>query len=235
MSNGQRPARTAQDVAQLEADNEYLHNENERLTRELAIVTSDRSRLQVENALLEGKGRDALLKLTRMETIIRVHSSGLVASLQEIAQERVTERAVRRQVQEDQITGETGPAPTFLSRGTDRTRPREEVVGAVEATGGQQYDQVAAPARAPVQPEARRESDQDREDRLRGAAERIRPMPPPFRPARIDPALADRDARLPPHVDYGDQRPVIHPTLQEQDDDNLRRLAGDMDGGTRAR
>lgn len=223
MSNGQRPARTAQDVAQLEADNEYLHNENERLTRELAIVTSDRSRLQVENALLEGKGRDALLKLTRMETIIRVHSSGLVASLQEIAQERVTERAVRRQVQEDQITGETGPAPTFLSRGTDRTRPREEVVGAVDSEA----------ARAPVQPEARREADQDREDRLRGAAERIRPMPPTFRPARIDPGLADRDSRLPPHVDYGDERPVIQPTRQEQDEDNLRRLAGNMEGGRR--
>lgn len=201
-SNGQRPARTAQDVAQLEADNEYLHNENERISRELAVVTADRARLQVEFAMLESKSRENLLRATRMETIVRVHSAGLVSALNEITQERVTERAVRRQVQEQQMEEETGPAPTFLARRPpaqipsprdDADSTRSEVL---EAGAGRNDDQTAAPERPPVQPETRRESDQDREDRLRGAAERVaRPMIP--RTPRIDHTLADRDPRMP--------------------------------------
>lgn len=207
-SNGQRPARTALDVAQLEADNEYLHNENERINRELAIVSADRSRLQIENALLEGKARENLLKATRMETIVRVHSSGLVQALTEITQERTTERAVRRQVQEQQLEEETGAAPSFLTRGTDRTRPRDHDAGFQtdghatlnrddEGERGDERPALPAPVRDEVQPEARRESDQDREDRLRGAAERLAGNRMPPRTPRIDTTLADRDSRMP--------------------------------------
>lgn len=215
MSNGQRPARTAQDVAQLEADNEYLHGENERLARELAVITSDRSRLQIENAMLEGRSRENLLRATRMETIVRVHSSGLVAALTEITQERTVERSVRRQVQEEQLAEETGPAPRFLRRDV------------VETEAGDQRDQAAPAARPQVQPEARRESDEDRSDRLRGAAERLaRPVAPvAMRPGRIDHTLADRDDRL-PRTNY--------PGHEEyQETESLRELAGGMTDKTR--
>lgn len=190
MANGQRTPRTAADVAQLESDNEFYQNENIRLERELAVVTADRARLQIENALLSTKIMDATKKVTRMETIVRVHSAGLVAALTEITSERVTERAVRRQVQEEQLTEETGPAPSFL-----RTPENSRVV--VEPATRDERDQVAASERPPVQPETRRESDQDREDRLRGAAERLaqRRMPPGT--PRIDTTLADRDSRMP--------------------------------------
>lgn len=241
MSNGQRPARTAQDVAQLEADNEYLRNENERQGRELAVVTADRQRLLIENAMLDAKGREHLLRATRIETIVNVHSSGLVAALQEIKQERATERAVRRQVQEDQLTEETGPAPTFL-----RTRDNSQLETRFESEvaqdeGGDHYDQAAAEPGVRVQPEARRESDEDREDRLRGAAERIapRPMIPSaplsMRPGRVDLTLAARDPRIPAMGDYPAD-PVVHPTRmsqQQEDDANLRRLAGQIEQRTR--
>jgi hypothetical protein len=208
VSNGSRNARTAADVAQLESDNEYLMGENERLSRELAVVTADRSRLQVENAMLEGRARENLVKATRMETIVRQVSAGLVSALQEITQERTVERTVRRQVQESQLEEETGPAPSFL---------RRDIVGA--QAGGERSQ--TAPASGPqVQSEARRESDQDREDRLRGAAERVSRPPnyPPRRMGQIDPSLADKDSRL----------PVNQMPPRDLDAEELANLGGEM-------
>jgi hypothetical protein len=170
MANGQRPARTAQDVAQLEADNEYLYGELERVQRELALVTADRSRLQIENAMLEGKSRENLLRATRMETIINVHSAGLVAAMKEFAQERVTERAVRRHIQEQQLEEETGAAPTFLRRpAIEQASPENTVT-------------------EPRTPDTRE---------LNRAAELVARPALPVKQGRIDPTLADRDPRMP--------------------------------------
>jgi hypothetical protein len=199
-SNGNgRQARTANDVAQLESDYEYLYNENIRLERELAVITADRTRLQVENALLEGKSMQNLVKATRMETIVRNVSAGLVQALQALNDERSIERTVKRQVQEQQLEDETGPAPAFLRQ-------------------------------PPPPPLVRTESDEDRVDRLRGAAERLARSPVPVattRPGQIDHTIAAHDSRL-PRMDYG--RDVID---EEADRANLAGLAGNMETQTK--
>lgn len=107
--------RTAADVAQMESDLEYLRGEVERLTRDLAVVTADRTRLQVENAMLAGRANENLVKATRMETIVRQISSGLVDALKTIDREREVQREVRRQVQEEHLAG-SEPPPQFLQR-----------------------------------------------------------------------------------------------------------------------
>jgi hypothetical protein len=121
MANHQR---TAADVAQLESDNEHYRNENERLERDLAIVTADRNRLQVENAMIAGNARENLIKATRMETIVRQVSAGLVSALNELTQERKVQGEMRRQVQVEQMEEETGAPPAFLrqQRSGDPTR-----------------------------------------------------------------------------------------------------------------
>lgn len=214
VANGSRNARTAADVAQLESDNEYLSSENERLVRELAVITADRSRLQVENAMLDGRARENLIKATRMETIVRQVSAGLVSALQEITQERTVERSVRRRVQEDQLAKETGAAPSFLQDQDQASSRSGDEVGRAEVQ--------ASPKIAPTVPAfLRPESEQDRADRLRGAAERVsRPLPPPpRRMGQIDPSLADKDSRLPMN-----QMPP-----RDLDEEELAKLAGNLD------
>lgn len=203
MSNGQRPARTAQDVAQLEADNEFYHGEVERLTRELAVIAADRSRLQVENAMLAGNSRDNLVKATRMETIVRQVSAGLVTALQEITQERRVQTEMRRQVQEEQLTEETGAAPSFLRRA-----PEQRSQGEAPSGPGQEVARPVAQASAQV----------DRTREVARAAEMIAPPNRP-NPARIDPTLADKDSRLPGPPQYG----------QRTDTEDLEHLAGNIE------
>lgn len=120
--------RTAADVAQLESDNEYLNSEVERLTRDIAVVTADRNRLQVENAMLQGRSSEMLVKATRMETIIRGVSAGLVDALGTMDRERNVQRQVRRQEQEEQLTGGE-PPPQFLRRdlGQETARAAENL------------------------------------------------------------------------------------------------------------
>lgn len=145
-NNGHRTTRTAADVAQLESDNEYLHGEVERLNRELAIVTADRNRLQVENAMVSGTSRENLVKATRMETIIRQVSSGLVDALATISREREVAREVRKQVQEERLQGDE-PPPAFLAQHAEpaNERPRRDL-----ATEVRRAAEVVAPPRPPV-------------------------------------------------------------------------------------
>lgn len=128
MSNG---SRTAEDVAVMENELHYLRNELDAARRDLAVVTSEKSRLQIENALLAGKAQENLVKATRMETIMRSVSAGLLAGLNEMQQERDMARAVRRAVQESTLERETGAAPSFLR---DRTVPLTRDVAVEETT-----------------------------------------------------------------------------------------------------
>jgi hypothetical protein len=129
MANGQR---TANEVAQLETEVEILRNENEQLHRQLAIVSADRSRLQIENAMLAGQSRDNLVKATTMETIIRQVAAGMVESLNVMTRERAVERAMKQRGQE-QVTEEQAPDERrSLQRDEDdqdqtAPRPRNEM------------------------------------------------------------------------------------------------------------
>lgn len=212
--------RTAEDVANMESEIHDLRALVDDYKTKFTQADTERKMLKVEVVILQRKADERLERMTKVESMMTHLASGLHAGLKEMREERDIERAVRRQSQESQLVEETGPAPTFL-----RTPENSRLV-----ISGQESDNQHPPAA----PEVRaRESDQDREDRLRGAAERIRPMPPPFRPGRVDTSLAAHDMRLPPHVDYSDGRPVVNPTRQEHDDENLLRLAGNMDQRTR--
>lgn len=173
--------RTAADVAQLESDLEHYRTENERLERELAVVTADRNRLQVENAMVGGSARENLVKATRMETIVRQVSAGLVAALQEITQERRVQTEVRRQVQENHMAEETGEPPAFLQRSTPIPAPRQSPDRTREVARA--AEMIAPPSR-PV-PARIDHSLADRDSRL--------PGPPQYGEAELD---ADELAKL---------------------------------------
>lgn len=159
------------------------------------VADTERKTLKIEVALLQKKCDERLERMTKVESMMTHLASGLHAGLKEMREERDIERAVRRQSQEEQLEKETGAAPSFL---------RTPVNSRVEVVHAEDRDQHVASdpiERAPVQPAARRESDEDREDRLRGAAERLaqRRVPPPQPPGtpNIDTTLADRDPRMP--------------------------------------
>lgn len=206
-------ARTAQDVANMESELDELRGMVAELQHLLTVSDTERKSLQVQNVLLQRQALDNHEKAVRMETIMSQVSSGLVAGLKEMKEEREVARAVRRQVQEHNLEVGRTAAPEFLRAGARTPDNSRVVLDSVDPS---------------VQPEARREPDQDREDRLRGAAERVAPpLTPRPRPGQanyFDPTLADRDNRIPRNV---------HGGLVENDDDNLLRLAGNMDQRTR--
>jgi hypothetical protein len=118
MASGTYRARTAEDVAQMETDIAYLREENQRLVHEVAVLQAERSRLQVENTMLQGRSMENMRKATRVEAILDNICHGLVASLKEIREERQIDREVRRQAQVEVMERDTGQPPEFLRQPT---------------------------------------------------------------------------------------------------------------------
>lgn len=230
--------RTAEDVADMETELYHLRRDLAEAQRELTVCTTERTSLKIEVALLTQKADDRLTKLTRIETMVTGLASSLFAQLKEIREERELAQAVRRQAQENalEVGSTNSPAPEFLQQrraplneeerdtGRVRTRPRE-ISPRDDVDAAEQLRRSTA-----EEDHAFEREEQDKRDRLRGAAERIamappavRPSPPLGRPSHrpIDHTLAERDSRLPKY-DYEPQRP---PTAEQQDVDNLRQLS----------
>jgi len=170
--------RTASDVAQLETDLAYFRDQCEKLSRDLAIMTGERNRLQVENTLLQSSSAENHRKASRVEGILDNLCHGLVHSLKEIREERALKIEMRRQVHEEVAPIENRIVP----------QPR------IEPPPAPEIDHEAEALR--------------RAEQLRGAAERVAMTPAPLRLAvdplrgRVNENLADLDSRL-PRVDIG--------------------------------
>lgn len=170
--------RTAQDVANMEAALFDVRLELEDTKRLLTIANTEKNELRVQVALLQRKADENLEKAVQMETIMTQVSSGLVAGLNKMKEERAMKVAVRRQVQEHvlEVGSTAAPAPAFLQREEPQAHPRD--------------------------------LDQARAEQLRGAAEHVAQPPPPRAPAGhkpFDPDLADRDDRI-PRINYEPRR-----------------------------
>lgn len=209
-------SRTAEDVADMEQELLELRVQLDSATRSLDLMTQERNRLQVENALLDGKVRDNLVKATRIETVLSQVAHLLVTSLKEIQTERETARVARRQEQEDRIIRDEPPPPAFLR--ADKGLERE-----ASAYRGDRDEEPPAPRQPRSIGMTEAEGQRARAEQLRGAAERIAsrlPPPPPRRPGQMNPDLAGRDPRLP-------QNDFQNP--QQQDEDQLRGMHERLD------
>lgn len=130
--------RTAEDVRMMEDELRELRSIAETQDRRLAIADNEVARLKVENVLLQRKADDSLEKAIKIETIMMQTASGLMAGLKEMKEERELARTLRRQVQEDQMTEDTGQPPAFLRDPNPAHRPptpeeREVLVNRREA------------------------------------------------------------------------------------------------------
>lgn len=192
--------RTADDVAQMEQELVELRMRLDTTSRQLDLVTQDRNRLQIENALLDGKAREMLIKATRVEGLLQNVAHMIVAGIQDFKNEREQLRAVRRHEQETQIAEENrqDPPPAFLRQ--------QRSIGMTEEEG-----QIA------------------RAEQLRGAAERIadrhdvlprRPAAVPMPPVVPSVSRASQDARM-PSLEFR--------TPEDDDRDNLRDIATSME------
>jgi hypothetical protein len=168
--------RTADDVADMEQELHELRVRLEHTARNLEIVSAECNRLKVENALMDAKSRDYLVKATRAEQLMTGVATMIVSGIREFKEEREQARAVRRQEQTVALEAdnEEDPPPGFLRR----ARPPEPPPQA----------QVPEPyGRAPIAAPAPGAS-------LARAAEQIAPLP---RAGRINLALAAADPRMP--------------------------------------
>lgn len=139
----QQRQRTAEDVAQMETDIAWFREENDRLSRELAVATAEKTRLQVENLMLQGSSAENARKCNRVEGILDNICNGLVTSLREIREERQISREVRRQTQEIVLTREGGDArPKFL----EKAEPEEELARTEQLRGAAEH--IAPPVLA---------------------------------------------------------------------------------------
>lgn len=206
--------RTAADVAQMETDLAYFRDQNEKLSREVHILTGEKNRLQVENTLLQASSMENHRKASRVEAILDNVCNGLVMSLKGLREERALAVEMRKQVREEVAPIENRVVP----------KPRLEPPPAPPEI---EYEEPPAPR--DLDQEAR-----DRADRLRGAAEHVAPrLPvnprmPPARPAtaRIDETLANRDPRMPKMVDVGTGDLLMgRPTVHEEPEGELAALA----------
>lgn len=165
---------TANEVASMADELVYLRHELETAYRNLAVVTSDRDRLRIENAMLQSQRRDAQDRATRVETILSQTAMSLVAGLKEIHADRDAARMQRREVQRETLEEETreDPPPEFLRRPvTDRYVVHGAQTGRTPA-------QSPAPSNPPRTPPT--------------VAEMTRTLG-----GRVNTALAARDSRLP--------------------------------------
>jgi hypothetical protein len=204
--------RTADDVADMEQELQELRLQLDHATRSLDFVTAERNRLQVENALLDGKSREMLIKATRVETLLQNTAHLIVSGIKEFKEQREQLRTARRHEQEALLEDENrqDPPPAFLTH-----------TGRVPA-------EMPAPSNPPRAQRSIGMTEQEgqhlRGEALRGAAERIaeqRPVPP-VPPGRVNTAIAQTDSRLP----QNEWR-----TAEQQDADNLLDISEQMERG----
>lgn len=210
--------RTASDVAQLETDLAYFRDQCEKLSRDLAIMTGERNRLQVENTLLQASSAENHRKSSRVEGILDNLCHGLVHSLKEIREERAVALEMRRQVREEVAPVERRDPP----------QPR--------------IAHEPPPVRDHIE-EVPRDLDEEaraRAEQLRGAAEHVAtrvPLPhpqPTYRP-RMDHTLADNDSRLPRLTDVGTGASVTRAAIDDVNPNGeLAALASLIGGKTAA-
>lgn len=203
--------RTADDVANMEQELIELRMRLEQTSRSLELVTNERNRMQIENAMMEGRTREMLIKSTRVEALLQNVAHMIVSGLREFKEEREQQRAMRRQEQETQMAEENrqDPPPAFLRSDPPR---QQKSIGMTEKEG-----QMA------------------RAEQLRGAAERIadrhdvlprRPadvsMPPvqPTMGPRPQVSRASLDSRIPS---------LQFRTAEDDDRDNLRDIATSLE------
>lgn len=206
--------RTADDVAEMEAELHELRMRLEQTSRNLEMMTADRDRLQIENTMLDARARDMLVKSTRVENLLSNVAAMMVTGIQEFKNERAQARAVRRQEQETVIAAENeeDPPPSFLRR----EAPRRALENEASAYRGDR-EEPQPPRKPRSLGITETEGQRWRAEALVGAAERIAPRP--VVTGKVNPAIADRDPRLPQNE---------FRTPQQQDDDNLRDIADNM-------
>lgn len=135
--------RTAADVAQLESEVIILRGEIEAERSRVAVLEAENTTLKIEKARLEQRTREEMTKATEVETILNMVSSGLVGALSRLKNSRTLQKQALRAAQEEELG---------VGQEDSAFRP-----------------QTPPPHPAPVY----RETDEDRADRLRGAAERV--------------------------------------------------------------
>lgn len=87
--------RTASDVASMELEVQDLRSKVKQLEEQLVMLKSERLVYKTMNTTLRRRAEDHLEKATRLETIMKQVTAGLVAGLNEMQAERETELAAR--------------------------------------------------------------------------------------------------------------------------------------------